>query len=443
MVTFDDVLPTVARVCEASPGFDQIACCGLVRDLRGNVRIVIDPGSAGAALDRSALETSLTTELGRWFVGPILSTSDAQERGRLARSVFEQAEKWTPTWQDPATGTTVEGRLGCWYRLERRLSKEEWLSSRGDAVKPPWPLRKATPGVVTFYSFKGGVGRTTALVSCAWQLARKGHRVVAIDLDLEAPGLGALLDCNTDRGVLDFVVDHLATGESSLHGLYGPARALGDDADKVTVLPAGRLGMSFLEKLGRLDFAGSDPWKASSRSPVERALEELLRTVKRELNPDYILIDSRAGLHDIAGLSLHRLAHVDVLVGRASAQGYEGLDLTIAALAGRKKPEQMRTVILHTMTPPDPDLPEARAEQQEFRARVWNAFRKCIYEPLSLVVAEDTPEAHHIPIAIPFDNALTRFSSLVNIGQRLFGGGYGLLADRIDTLCAPEDEGAT
>lgn len=35
---------------------------------------------------------------------------------------------------------------------------------------------------------------------------------------------------------------------------------------------------------------------------------------------NYILLDSRAGLHDLAGLSLHNLAHVDVLVGRDSDQ---------------------------------------------------------------------------------------------------------------------------
>ncbi len=436
-MTFDDVLPSAARVCEAAPGFDRVARCALVRDLRGHVRLVLDRGLTGTPVDPEALAAALKAELGPWFVEPIFMTESPQERGRLARMVFEQARPWAPSWQDVARGETVRGRAGVWWLLERRLSKEEWLSSTGSDSEPPWPLHEKTPGVVTFYSFKGGVGRTTSLVSCAWQFARQGRRVVAIDLDLEAPGLGSLLDVETERGVLDFVVDHLATGSTSLHGLHGAARALGDEAERVTVLPAGRLGVSFLEKLGRLDFAGSDPWKVEHRSPVERALEDLLLAVRRELKPDYILIDSRAGLHDLAGLSLHRLAHVDVLVGRASGQGYDGLDLTIEALAARKGAARMSTVILHTMTPEDQTSGEGEAEIKAFRERCWRAFERFVYPPNT--ISEDTADAHHIPVAVPFDSALTRFRTVGGVERAFFGPAYAQLLARIETLCTPED----
>ena len=43
--------------------------------------------------------------------------------------------------------------------------------------------------IVTFYSFKGGTGRTMALANVAWILASNGKRVLAMDWDLEAPGL--------------------------------------------------------------------------------------------------------------------------------------------------------------------------------------------------------------------------------------------------------------
>src|SRR5271166_3342097 len=51
---------------------------------------------------------------------------------------------------------------------------------------------RATPDmgeIVTFYSYKGGTGRTMALANIAWLLACNGYRVLAIDWDLEAPGL--------------------------------------------------------------------------------------------------------------------------------------------------------------------------------------------------------------------------------------------------------------
>ena len=43
--------------------------------------------------------------------------------------------------------------------------------------------------IVTFYSYKGGVGQFMALANVAFLLAQHGHRVLAIDWDLEAPGL--------------------------------------------------------------------------------------------------------------------------------------------------------------------------------------------------------------------------------------------------------------
>ena len=43
--------------------------------------------------------------------------------------------------------------------------------------------------IITFYSYKGGTGRTMALANVAWILARNGNRVLSVDWDLESPGL--------------------------------------------------------------------------------------------------------------------------------------------------------------------------------------------------------------------------------------------------------------
>ena len=52
---------------------------------------------------------------------------------------------------------------------------------------------------VTFYSFRGGVGRTMALANVAAHLAREGLKVFLIDFDLEAPGLSLMPEFqNTD-----------------------------------------------------------------------------------------------------------------------------------------------------------------------------------------------------------------------------------------------------
>jgi MinD-like ATPase involved in chromosome partitioning or flagellar assembly len=46
------------------------------------------------------------------------------------------------------------------------------------------------PGrIITFYSYKGGTGRSMILANVAWILASNGKRVLILDWDLEAPGL--------------------------------------------------------------------------------------------------------------------------------------------------------------------------------------------------------------------------------------------------------------
>jgi CobQ/CobB/MinD/ParA nucleotide binding domain len=67
---------------------------------------------------------------------------------------------------------------------------------------------------VTFYSYKGGVGRSLLVANCALYLAQLGFRVVALDLDLEAPGLHYKLASFLPRGffprrgVLDLIFDY-------------------------------------------------------------------------------------------------------------------------------------------------------------------------------------------------------------------------------------------
>jgi Mrp family chromosome partitioning ATPase len=71
--------------------------------------------------------------------------------------------------------------------------------------------------IITFYSFKGGVGRTMALANVAFLTALNGYRVLVMDWDLEAPGLAYYFRCLLDapevralkerRGVMDVLAE--------------------------------------------------------------------------------------------------------------------------------------------------------------------------------------------------------------------------------------------
>src|SRR5688572_20353539 len=97
---------------------------------------------------------------------------------------------------------------------------------------------------VTFYSFKGGVGRSMAMVNVAYLLASKGKRVLMVDFDLEAPGLDTFpLDVGLappQRGVVEFIGDYLQTDKAPDVREYVTEAAAPPHPDgKLWVMPSG------------------------------------------------------------------------------------------------------------------------------------------------------------------------------------------------------------
>ncbi len=431
-MTFDKVIPELVAICERSSLAAAAEFC-VVRDPRGRVRLAVKFDEAQPA-ELDSLKAALEAALGRYFVGPIIATGLPGESGKLAKQVIALATVFdTSEIKQAITGEPLRVARA-WKKLEARLSKLAWLDE--GPVKPPWPLVAQRPRIVTFYSFKGGVGRTTAMAATAWQLAEEGRQVAVLDLDLEAPGVGALLAADSDRGVLDFIVDHLATGAAEIDPV--PAAGLGPQAEKVQVYGAGRLSPEYLEKLARLDFTSHAAWSSTGarQSPVSEALQALLKKVATsEPAPEYILIDSRAGLHDLSGLSLHSLAHVDVFLAAAGEQGYRGLDLTLRVAAKRKA--DFTCVVVHALAPGKGN-PEALAEEQEFRGRVYEAFKQFVYSG-DEIPGEDSLIDHHSPWVIRRNENLQRFTKIADRREDLFRADYVELKKRIEELTEPEE----
>lgn len=96
------------------------------------------------------------------------------------------------------------------------------------------------PGtIITFYSYKGGTGRSMALANVAWILASNGYRVLVVDWDLEAPGLHRYFapfmidpDLTESEGVIDIVNDYVAAALTKFHET-GPTLGAGGALQKV------------------------------------------------------------------------------------------------------------------------------------------------------------------------------------------------------------------
>lgn len=438
MVTFDAVLPTILAIVESLPDFAHLKRCAIIRDLRGRVRLVIDE-APNLTLDRARAEQSLKTALGAYFQAPIAALRGAPDEKRLVDALLKKAKPLPPgtSYLDPISGESRSPDVK-WSIYEARLSKSAWLDrSTSDRLWEPG----AGPCITTFFSFKGGVGRTTALAACAWQLASEGARVVVIDLDLEAPGAGALLGVQTPRGILDVLVDRLATGSVDLTDSHALATALGPESASVHVFPAGALNESFIEKLARLDYTQAAADAATAHSPIEHALREILQKINADLRPDHIFLDARSGLHDLSALSLLRLAHVDVLLARANEQSYQGFDLTLRTLLRRKGAQHLQTIVVHTMAVPG-GTRSALEEQEQFTERAYRTFNEAYYRPHNCPFALDDNSAPHAATVVFHNESLVRFGSLEAIRDVMFAREYRYLCDRIKLLAQPRTGGA-
>ena len=182
---------------------------------------------------------------------------------------------------------------------------------------------------VAFYSYKGGVGRSLLAATAARFLAMCGHRVVALDLDLEAPGLTYKFGLpEAPAGAVDALTAILSGGDSpDLTELAMPV-ALPGDRGSLLVLAAGAApSTAYWAQVAALH----RPAYGSRGSLVEAALE-LQAGIASELTPDYLLIDARTGVSELGGLATTALADRVVLVCTRIPESVHGTGAVYEAL---------------------------------------------------------------------------------------------------------------
>lgn len=193
------------------------------------------------------------------------------------------------------------------YPLWREIAYlSEVADAAAPAFTPPSPFSDG-PQLVSFHSFKGGVGRTTALmtyVAARLQAAADGKsvKVLVVDADLEAPGVTFWLDeinCpqvsfvqfleamhyppESEAASLDFFADELKKTSFNVEG----------SLRELFVLPAA-LALTEIQDMpvqpGHLSRNPDNPW----------ILTDHLHALGKRLGVDTVFIDLRAGLSELA-----------------------------------------------------------------------------------------------------------------------------------------------
>ncbi|MFS0696132.1 FxSxx-COOH system tetratricopeptide repeat protein [Streptomyces nitrosporeus] len=207
--------------------------------------------------------------------------------------------------------------------------------------------------IVTFYSYKGGTGRTMALANTAWILAANGKRVLAVDWDLEAPGLHRFfhpfLDPSTlgaTTGVIDLITEYAWAATNPAQRTEDWHRDYARIQPHAVSLNPEALGWEF-PKGGTLDFVSAGRQNRDYSATVSTFdwdnfydrlggghFFDALRDDMKE-NYDYVLIDSRTGLSDIADICTVHLPDVLVDCFTLSDQSIDGAASVARQIAER------------------------------------------------------------------------------------------------------------
>ncbi len=181
--------------------------------------------------------------------------------------------------------------------------------------------------VISFYSYKGGVGRSMAVANVgrllANQVSQAGRRVLLIDWDLEAPGLAQYFPryvADSASGLINFFAGNYpdCLREYSPDSV-GPSKledSIVQTTDGVDVFPAGRQDATYP------GLVSSFNWRELVRLHPEALTEFRLELSKKYA---YILIDSRTGVSDISGISTGILPDKLVTLFAPNQQNLAGL----------------------------------------------------------------------------------------------------------------------
>ncbi|WP_229554680.1 ParA family protein [Nostoc sp. XA010] len=221
------------------------------------------------------------------------------------------------------------------------VSVKTWQDLAIQAANPQnqltTPQREPSlPRTVTFYSFKGGVGRTTALTHVAWILAMRGRKVVAVDLDLEAPGLSTAFNLKPQPkyGIVDYFYERSYLPEGieaniSIAEIFGEVR-IPNATGRLFVVPAGFLNLDYVSKV--------DDLHATTVIDGDQSLWSVFkREIYEQLKPDILLIDSRTGINQWGALSLIQAADEAIIFLFPNEQNKQGIELLLQSLQSLKK----------------------------------------------------------------------------------------------------------
>ena len=243
---------------------------------------------------------------------------------------------------------------------------------------------------ITFYSYKGGTGRSLLLANIARYLAQLGLNVFVIDFDLEAPGLHYKLSPDgpekplaVERGLVDYLVNFLDTStfpESMSEYVLDVSTG---EKGALHLLPAGRAPHpSYWRRYSRID------WRTLFFDKDSYGIHlflEIKEQIRAQYAPDFLLIDARTGVTDIGGLAASFLCDTFVCLTLDNRETLDGTRGVLRGLSGRRSIDTGKRLDLRVVLARVQNLLPEEEEAAQKRIRSFlNEFAEDLEKTLSI-----------------------------------------------------------
>jgi tetratricopeptide (TPR) repeat protein len=190
---------------------------------------------------------------------------------------------------------------------------------------------------ITFYSYKGGVGRTLALANIAIYLALFGKNVCLLDFDLEAPGLhykfpDVINPDDIKKGFVDYLNHFLENNDfpESLKDYSIEIVKQTKDNGSINLIPAGNISDgSYWRKVSSINW--HDLFYSENSIGLALFLE-IKERIEKEFKPDFLLIDSRTGVTEMSGVCTSILPDKVVILIANNKENINGVNQIIKGI---------------------------------------------------------------------------------------------------------------